>query len=129
MRNIHKAGSKVQKYITTSRRDFAALQIGVEEVIAFKIALNQAAKYYNLPFVSATMRLIDDIKKYNKINDLKKELKTLYLQKYTLSEACSSHNQALITLAKLQSRAITEERILQLNNFLDEIGKDTKSIS
>jgi hypothetical protein len=51
--------------------EIAALQIGVEDLIAFKIGINQAAKYYNLPFVSATLRLIDDIKKYNKINGLK----------------------------------------------------------
>ncbi|MBV9178924.1 MAG: hypothetical protein JO327_05050 [Nitrososphaeraceae archaeon] len=38
------------------------MQIGVEDVIAFKIGINQAAKHYNLPFVSSTRRLIDDIK-------------------------------------------------------------------
>jgi hypothetical protein len=77
---------------------------------------------YNLPFVSETLRLIDDIKRYNKINGLKKELNALCFQKYTLSEACSSHNQALITLAKLQSRGITEDRLLQLNGFLGNNG-------
>ena len=98
------------------------MQIGVEELIAFKIGINQAARYYNLPFVGTTLRLIDDMKKYNKINDLKKELSTLYLQKHTLNEACSRKSQALITLAKLQSRGITEDRILQLDNFLENNG-------
>ena len=98
------------------------MQIGVEELIAFKIGINQAARYYNLPFVGTTLRLIDDMKKYNKINDLKKELSTLYLQKHTLNEACSRQSQALITLAKLQSLGITEDRILQLDNFLENNG-------
>ena len=35
-----------------------------------KVVINQSAKHYNLPFVSATLRLIDDIKKYNKIDGL-----------------------------------------------------------
>ena len=34
--------------------EIAVLQIGVEDLIAFKIAINQSAKHYNLPFVSAT---------------------------------------------------------------------------
>jgi hypothetical protein len=44
----------------------------------------------------------------------------LYLQKYTLNEACSSHNQALITLAKLQNYGITEKQILSYVNSLLE---------
>jgi len=52
--------------------------------------MDQAAKYYNLPFVSATTWLIDDIKKYNNICELKKEIDALRLQKYALSEACKS---------------------------------------
>ena len=64
------------------------------------IAINQAAKHYNLPFVSATLRLIDDIKKYNKIDGLKKELTALQLQKYALDQACSYQSQSLVNLAK-----------------------------
>jgi hypothetical protein len=80
--------------------------------------------------LTATLRLIDDIKKYNKINGLKEELSTLYLQKYTLDQACSHQNQSLIALAKLKSHGITEDRILQLNNFLENNGyTDMKSIS
>jgi hypothetical protein len=63
------------------------------------------------------MHLIEDIKKYNKINGLKKELSTLYLQKFALDEAYSSQRQSLIALAKLKSHGLTEDRLLQLNNF------------
>jgi hypothetical protein len=64
------------------------LQIGIDELIALKVGINEAAKHYNLPPLTATLRLIDDIKKYNKIDGLKKELSTLYLQKYALNEVC-----------------------------------------
>ena len=50
--------------------DIAALGIGINELLAFKVGINQAAKYYNLPFVDATLRLIDHIRTYNKINGL-----------------------------------------------------------
>ena len=70
--------------------------------------------------MAATLRLIEDIKKYNKINGLKEELSALYLQKYTLDQAYSRQSQALINLAKLKSYGLTEDKILQLNNFLED---------
>ena len=97
--------------------------------MALKVGINQAAKHYNLPPLAATLRLIDDIKKYNKINGLKQELSTLYLQKYTLDEAYSRQSQSLIALANLKSYGLTEDRILQLSNFLEDNGyKDIRSL-
>jgi hypothetical protein len=59
------------------------LQIGIDELIVLKVGIGEAAKHYNLHPLAATLRLIDDIKKYNKIDGLKKELSALYLQKFT----------------------------------------------
>jgi cell division septum initiation protein DivIVA len=115
------------KDIIPFTEEIVALGIGINDLLAFKIGINQAAKYYNLPFISATMRLIEDIKTYNKINDIKKELSVLQLQKYTLSEACSRQSQSLVALAKLKSYGLTEDRILELNNFLENnVYKDMK---
>jgi hypothetical protein len=126
-----KLSKRISKYkdIVPLTEDIAALGIGINELLALKIGINQAAKYYNLPFVSGTMQLIDDVKKYNKIYGLKKELAALYLQKYTLDELCSSHNQALIRLARLQSRRITEEQIILLNSFLEKNGYNVDVMS
>src|SRR4051812_20525250 len=74
------------KDIVPLTEDIAALGIGINELIAFKVAINEAAKHYNLPPLAATLRLIEDIKKYDKIDGLKKELSALWLQKYTLNE-------------------------------------------
>jgi hypothetical protein len=52
-------------------------------------------------------------------SDIKKELTALQLQKYALNEACSQQSQSLIALAKLKCNGITEARILELNNFLE----------
>jgi hypothetical protein len=96
------------------------LGIGLDELIALKAGINQAVKPYNSPPLAATLRLIEDIKKYNKINGLKKELLALYLQKYALDQACLRQSQSLIALAKLKNHGITEDRILELNNLLLE---------
>jgi len=65
-------------------QDIAALGIGIDEPITLKAGINQAVKHYNLPPLAATLRLIDDIKKYNKINGLKEELSALYLRKFVI---------------------------------------------
>jgi hypothetical protein len=124
-----KLSKRISKYrdIIPLTEDIAALGIGLDELLAFEIAINQSARHYNLPFVSATMRLIDDIKSYNKINDIKGQLTALQLQKYALDQACSSQSQCLINLAKLKSYGLSEDRILELNNFLDNNRyKDTR---
>jgi hypothetical protein len=107
--------------------EIVAFGIGIEELIGLEVAIKEAAKMYNLPFFASTLRLIDDIKTYNKINGVKRELDRLSLQKYALDQACSAQSQSLIALAKLKSYGITDERILELNNFLENNGyKDTR---
>jgi hypothetical protein len=98
------------------------LGIGIDELLALKIGIKEAAKLYKLPFVSATLRLIHDIKKCNKIDGLKNELSALYLQKYTIDKACSRQNKVVMALLNLQNRGMTEDRILQLNDFLENNG-------
>ena len=123
LKNKSKKLSKtISKYkdVVPLTEDIAAWGIGIDELLALKVGINQAAKHYNLSPLAATLRLIDDIKKYNKINGLKEELSTLYLQKYTLDQACSRQTQSLIVLAKLKSYGLTEDRLLQLNNFLED---------
>jgi hypothetical protein len=53
-----------------------------------------------LPPLAATLRIIDDMKKYNRIDGLTKEVSALCLQKYTVNQACLRQNQALVNLAK-----------------------------
>ncbi len=67
---------QLQKYgdIVPLTEDIAALSIGIDELIALKAAINQAVKLYNLPPLAATLRLIEDIKKYEKLGGLEREL-------------------------------------------------------
>jgi hypothetical protein len=85
---------------------------------------------YNLPFFHSAVRLIEDIKAYNKLGGLRKEIDRLSLQKYTFDQACSRQSQSLIALAKLKSYGINEDRLLELNRFFDNNGiKDTSCLS
>ena len=119
-----KLSKRISKYkeVVPLTEDIAALGIGIDELLALKIGIKEAAKLYKLPFVSATLRLIHDIKKCNKIDGLKNELSALYLQKYTIDKACSRQNKVVMALLNLQNRGMTEDRILQLNDFLENNG-------
>jgi hypothetical protein len=54
------------KHIIPFTEEIVALGIGLNELLALKIGIDQAAKHYNSPFVSAALRLIDDIKHITK---------------------------------------------------------------
>jgi hypothetical protein len=96
-----------------------AMHIGKNELISFKIAVNEAAELYGFPSSTAAIYVLNNLRDYNKKGQLQKELSALYLQKYTVGQLCSSQSQSLIALANLKSYGITEDRLLQLNNFLD----------
>jgi hypothetical protein len=119
-----KLSRRICKYkdIVPLTEDIAALGIGIDELLALKVGINQAIKHYNLPPLTATMHLIDDIKKYNKIDGLKRELSSLYLQKYTINEACSRYSQAIMALINLRNHGVTEEQILlRANSLLEKL--------
>jgi hypothetical protein len=119
-----KLSKRISKYkdVVPLTEDIAALKIGIDELIALKVGIKEAAKMYNLPPLAATLQLINDIKKYNKINGLRRELSALYLNKYTLNQACFHQNQAISTVLKLQSHGVTEDRILYINKLLENNG-------
>jgi hypothetical protein len=59
-----KLSKRISKYkdIVPLTEDIAALQIGIDELIALKAGISEAAKLYNLPALTATLQLINDIK-------------------------------------------------------------------
>ena len=86
--------------------DIAALQIGLDELIAFKAAINQAVELYKLPPLTATLQLIEDIKKFERLAGLEQELRRLSLQKLAITEACARQSLALTKIQnQLTSRS------------------------
>jgi hypothetical protein len=103
------------------------MHIGKSELISFKIAVNEAAQIYGLTPSAAALRVINVISDYNKKGQLEHELSKLSLQKYAINEFCSRNSQAIRAFLNLKSHGVTEDRILQLNNFLENNGyKDNK---
>jgi hypothetical protein len=111
---------QIAKYkdILPLTEEIAALGISTGELVSIKAAMNRAVKLYGLPPLAATLRLIDDIKKYEKIGGLKKELSELYLRKFAINVACARQSQALVSLANLEGLGITEKQLISLSKFL-----------
>ena len=58
------------------------------------------------------------IKQGGKKGQLKKELSELTLQKYAIDRFFSSRSQLIMALMNLHGHGLTDDRILELNNFL-----------
>jgi hypothetical protein len=103
------------------------LHIGKNELISFKIAVCEAAQLYGFPRSTAAVYVLNTLKEYNKIGALKKELSSLYLQKYAVEEFCSRRSQVIMALTNLRSHGIDEEQIMALNNFMESNGYKASS--
>jgi hypothetical protein len=95
------------------------LHIGKNELISFKLAVNEAAETYGLTPSAAALDVINLIKGYSKKGQLKYELSELSFQKYAISQFCSKRSQVIMALMNLRNNGITEEQIISLNNFLE----------
>ena len=104
-----------------------AMRISKNELVSFKIAINEAAEMYGLTPSAAALHVINVIQDYNKKGQLKRELSELSFQKYAINRFCSSRSQVIITLMNLKSHGLAEDKILQLNNFLENNGYKTSS--
>jgi hypothetical protein len=104
------------------------LHIGRSELISFKAAVNEAAQQYGFPASTAAFHVLNNIRDYNKIGGLKKELNNLLTQVFVVKEVCFRQNKSMMAMLNLQSRGITEDRILYMNNILNNNGiEDIKS--
>jgi hypothetical protein len=98
------------------------LHISRSELISFKIAVNETAETYGITHSAAALDVINLIIDHNKKGQLKRELSELNLRKYAIDRFCSSRSQVIMALMNLRSRGISEDRILELNNFLEKNG-------
>jgi hypothetical protein len=96
-----------------------AMHINTAGLLALEAAVNNTAEQYNIPTFTAAFRLFNDIKDYNKLGDSKKQLAALCAQVYTVKQVCSHQNQAIVALVNLQGYGITEDDILNLNNYVE----------
>ena len=98
------------------------MNIDINELLVFDSTVNKIAKQYNLPPYVAALRLLNEIRGYDKTGGLKREISRLSQQIFVVNEICINQNKAMRAMLNLQGRGLTEDRILYLNNFLESNG-------
>ena len=119
--NCEMLAKRIDRYKDTLplAEKLVGMRINTAGLLALMLPVSETAEQYNLPIYTAAFRVINDIKDYNKLGGLKKQLAALCAQVYTVKEVCSHQNQAMVALVKLKSYGITEDHILSLNNFFE----------
>ena len=110
------------KEIVPLAKKIVAMNIGINELLVFDLAVNKIAKQYNLPPSVAASRLLNEIRDYDKIGGMKREISRLSQQLIVVDGICTNRNKAMRAVLNLQSRGITQDRILYLNNILENNG-------
>ena len=90
-----------------------AMNIDIQQLLVFESTVNQIAKQYNLPPSVAAFRLFNEIKDYEKIGGMKREISRLCQQIFVVNEVWANQNRAMMAMLNLQSRGITEDIILE----------------
>jgi hypothetical protein len=96
---------QLQKYedILPLTEDIAAIDIDIHDLISLKASIYQAVKLYNLPPLAATLRLVQDIKKFERLGGLEMEVQRLSLQKFAITKDCARQSLAL---AEMQNHGL-----------------------
>ncbi|MFL6322584.1 MAG: hypothetical protein ACJ72Q_19205, partial [Nitrososphaeraceae archaeon] len=108
------------KEIVPLAKKIVGMNIGINELLVFDNAVNQIAKKYNLPTSMAASRLLNEIRDYDKIGGMKREISRLSQQLIVVDGICTNRNKAMRAMLNLQSRGISEDRILYLNDLLEK---------
>jgi len=103
------------------------LHIGKNELISFKVAVNETAQTYGLTPSSAALDVINLIIDHNKKGQLKRELSELNVQKYAMERFCSSRSQVIMALMNLKNHGIEEEQIISLSHFVEKSRYNTNT--
>jgi uncharacterized protein (UPF0335 family) len=110
------------KEIVPLAKKIVAMNIGIKELLVFDNAVNKIAKQYNLPLTIAASRLLNEIRDYDKIGGMKREISRLSQKLIVVDGICTNRNKAMRAMLNLQSRGISEDRILYLNDLLENNG-------
>jgi hypothetical protein len=93
--------------------------IGINEVIAFKLAVDEKAYMENIPRWTAAFKVIEEIRDYSQLGGLKKEQNRLQQQIFMLNMIMTTRQQAFVSLMRLQALGVTDMEIKNMARVMD----------
>jgi hypothetical protein len=94
--------------------------IGVGELLAFHSAVYEKADMERIPPDTAAYKVVEDIWDYLQLGGLKKEQNRLQQQICMFNAFMANKQTALMSLIRLQSMGISEDQILNMDQFLQQ---------
>jgi hypothetical protein len=67
---------------------------------------------------------MEEIENYERIGGLKNEISKMVMQKFAIDQMCVQRNRAINSLILLQSFGVTDQEILNIHEFLNEVHKE-----
>jgi hypothetical protein len=99
-------------------QQIASFGIGFPELLAFHSAVTKKADTENIQIRAAAFRLLQDIEDYNRLADMKKHLYDTGMQIQMMNQIMARQSKAIMSLFRLQGYGITENEIINVNEFL-----------
>ena len=94
------------------------LKMGTGELLAFHCAVYEKADMERIPLDTAAYKIVEDIQHYSQLGGLKKEQDRLQQQIFMSQMLMASREATLMSLFRLQSMGISEDQILNMDQFL-----------
>ena len=103
--------------------------VGINEVLAFKLAVDEKADMESISRGAAAYKVIEEIHDYSQLDGLKKEKDRLQQQIFMSNMIMTTRQQALVSLMRLQALGVTDMEIKNMARLMDfgPILKDCKN--
>jgi len=93
--------------------------VGINEVVAFKLAVDEKTDTESISRGAAAYRVIEEIRDYSQLGGLKKEQNRLQQQIFMLNMIMTTREQALVSLMRLQALGVTDMEIKNMAQLMD----------
>jgi hypothetical protein len=94
--------------------------IGIGELLAFHSTVYEKVDMERIPPDTAAYKVVEEIRDYSQLGGLKKEINRLQQQIFMFNAFMANKQTALMSLIRLQSMGISEDQILNMDEFLQQ---------
>jgi hypothetical protein len=93
--------------------------VGINEVLAFMLAVDEKAYMENIPRGAAAFKVIEELRDYSQLGGLKKEQNRLQQQIFMSNMIMTTRQQAFVSLMRLQTLGVTDMEIKNMAQLMD----------
>jgi hypothetical protein len=94
-------------------------EVGINEVLAIKLAVDEKADMENISRGAAAYKVIEEIRDYSQLGGLKKEQDRLQQQIFMSNMIMTTRQQALVSLIRLQALGVSDMEIKNMARLMD----------